>query len=159
MENRSIGKFILLSLITLGIYLIFWHFWVTKELRNAGQDVPTAWLQFIPFANLYFLFKFYQASENVTNRKVHAVLYFVIAILISPWVSSLLIQNELNHTTTATAGMPQQPNMNPQPHMPPSTYQMPGTPTAPMGNAPAAPAQPPAQDHNQQPPIPPAPTV
>ena len=96
MEHRSVGKLIAFSLLTLGIYTLFWFSWTAKELRAAGQEVPTSWLQIIPIANLYYYWKHFAAAENATNGAVNGVLYFVLALFVSPFVSAALEQNEFN---------------------------------------------------------------
>ncbi len=150
MEYRSLGKFIAFSLLTLGIYTIFWSFWTTKELNNKGANIPTPWLLFIPIANLYFMWKYYEGAEMVTGGAVNAILYFVLALFISPIISDALAQNEYNKLSTAAPapgmgampqqGMPQQPMQQPM-------AQAPAAPEAPV-------AEQPPQDPNQQPPAP-----
>ena len=96
MEHRNIIKVLILSIVTFGFYSLFWHFWTTKELKSKGADIPTAWLQIIPIANIYFYFKYYEGAEKVTGGAVSGILYFVLALFVSPVVSLLLAQNEYN---------------------------------------------------------------
>ncbi len=147
MQHRSVGKFIAFSILTLGIYTLVWFFWTTKELKALGADVPTPWLLFIPIAGFYFLWKYFEAAEQMTQGAVNGVLYFMLGFFISPIVSASLAQNEYNKLAPAApaAGMPAAPGMPQQPAQP---------------VAPAAPADPSApQDPNQQPPVPPAPAA
>ncbi len=105
MEERSIVRVLILSIVTFGIYSILWHFWTTSELNAKGANIPTAWLQIIPIANLYFFYKYYEGAEKVTGGNVNGILYFVLALFVSPVVSELLAQNEYNkmHATAGAA--------------------------------------------------------
>lgn len=49
MKNRSVAKVILLSLITLGIYTLFWLNATRKELIEHGQKVPPLKILLAPF--------------------------------------------------------------------------------------------------------------
>lgn len=52
MEKRSpIGVFVL-SLVTLGIYSIYWLVKTKGELNQRGASIPTAWLIIVPFVNI-----------------------------------------------------------------------------------------------------------
>lgn len=52
MEKRSpIGVFVL-SLVTLGIYGIYWLVKTKGELNQRGASIPTAWLIIVPFVNI-----------------------------------------------------------------------------------------------------------
>lgn len=163
MEHRSVGKFIIFSIITLGIYTLVWFFWTTKEIKAAGGDVPTAWLQFIPLANIYFYWKHFAAAEQVTNGAVNGVLYFVLALFVSPIVSGALEQNEFNKLAGAApaGGMPAAPAADQTPQEPnadaaPAAAPTPDVVPAPEAAAPAAEA--PAADE-QQPPVAPPPAA
>ena len=93
MEHRSVGKVILLSLVTFGIYAIVWFFKTTKELNARGAQIPTPWLMIVPIANLFFLWKYFEQAEHVTGGAVNGVLYFVLGFFVSPIVSLALAQN------------------------------------------------------------------
>ena len=45
------------SVLTCGIYGLFWYVNTKEEMKSIGADIPTAWLIIIPFANLYWLWR------------------------------------------------------------------------------------------------------
>ncbi len=161
MEHRSVGKVIVFSILTLGIYSLVWFFWTTKELKARGADVPTAWLMLVPIVNFYFMWKYFEGAEQVTGGGVNGVLYFLLAFFISPIVSVALAQNEFNKLAgagpvaagmpgAAPAGMPQQPMQQPVAPQQPQAPVDPGMSAQQPPVAPEAPKAP--QDPNQQPP-------
>jgi len=48
MEKQSLGKLIVLSIITLGIYALFWYISTAKHMRQKGQNVANNWYLFAP---------------------------------------------------------------------------------------------------------------
>ncbi|MEM5835242.1 MAG: DUF4234 domain-containing protein [Candidatus Aenigmatarchaeota archaeon] len=68
-EKRNIVLIYLLGIVTLGIYFIYW-LWKTKnELNELGAEIPTAWLIIIPFANIYWLYKYSEGFAKVTKKR------------------------------------------------------------------------------------------
>ena len=65
-KKRNPWAVALLSLVTLGIYGIVWYVKTKGELVERGGEVPTAWLIIVPFANIYWLYKYY-----VRRRRSH----------------------------------------------------------------------------------------
>jgi hypothetical protein len=49
MQKRSIAAVIILSLITIGIYTVYWLISTRKELVNRGANIPGLMLLFAPF--------------------------------------------------------------------------------------------------------------
>ena len=45
---------IIFTIITFGIYSIYWAVKTKNEINSLGADIPTAWLLIIPFGNFYF---------------------------------------------------------------------------------------------------------
>jgi membrane protease YdiL (CAAX protease family) len=96
MRNRNILGIVLLPFITLGIYTLYWFVSTKGELNNKGANIPTAWLIIIPLVNLWWMWKYFEGAEQVTNEKVNGVLMFVIALLITSIVSSAICQDAYN---------------------------------------------------------------
>jgi len=44
---------IVLSLLTLGIYVLVWFVKTKREMNTKGAEIPTAWLIIIPIINIY----------------------------------------------------------------------------------------------------------
>jgi hypothetical protein len=149
MKHRSPLAVFFLSLFTLGIYALVWQVKTKGELNRLGANIPTAWLIIVPFANLYWIWKYAEGVEKVTNGKISAVMALILLLLLSI-VGIAILQNLYNNPenvplAAATPGAVPAPAAGvPEPTPPPSPMPPQQTP-----NPPATPPSPP----------PPAPTV
>lgn len=95
MQHRSPIMVILLSIITFGIYGLVW-FVITKNQMNAkGAQIPTAWLLIIPFVNIWWLWKFSEGVELVTNKGMGTAVVFLLLWLLGT-IGEAIVPNELN---------------------------------------------------------------
>lgn len=142
LERRSIGVCILLSLVTFGIYYVYWRYTLCKKLRAwAGENEScggeTACLVLVPFYSLYWMFtrgkKFYAVSSaRGVYVQDNAVVYLILDLFGLGIVSYALIQNDFNRIAEGLAGAP--PAAYAQPVPPPSTQASPtAAPPAPAG--------------------------
>ena len=99
-ENRDWIVVIILSIVTLGVYLVYWIVTTKNEMVNMGADIPTAWFLIIPLANLYFAWKYAMGVEFISNRSTEGILVFILAIVFFPAVI-YLTQTELNRHAVA----------------------------------------------------------
>ena len=95
MKNRQPVVVLLLTLITCGIYGIYWYVSTKTEMKRLGADIPTAWLIIIPFVNLWWLWRWAKGVELVTKGAWGAVPAFLLCCLISI-VGIPLTQSYLN---------------------------------------------------------------
>jgi len=102
MKQRSPAAVFLLSLITFGIYALVWEVKTKGELNAQGADIPTAWLLIIPLANLYWIWKYSQGVEKVSNGQISAVLTLILMLLLSI-VGYAILQSEFNKLGTQPA--------------------------------------------------------
>ena len=107
-EKRSIGLCIVLSIITFGIYMLYWVYKLHEETHAVAGETPAVsggiviLLSIVTFG-IYMFYWCYKQGERVD--KIHAmrgapagnnaVLYLVLGIFISI-VAFALMQNELN---------------------------------------------------------------
>jgi hypothetical protein len=105
MKQRSPIAVFFLTLITFGIYGLVWQVKTKNEMNALGADIPTAWLLIIPFVNYYWLWKYSQGVEKVTNGKLSGVLAFVLLFLVGV-IGMAIIQNEFNTASPVAAGAP-----------------------------------------------------
>jgi Domain of unknown function (DUF4234) len=73
MRNRNALLVAVFGLITCGIYHIYWLVSTKLEMNERGADIPTAWLLIIPIVNIYWLWKWSQGVEKITNKDLGAV--------------------------------------------------------------------------------------
>jgi Domain of unknown function (DUF4234) len=111
-----------LTLITLGIYGIFWYYYTQKELAEMGQARNTeelgtspgnsvlavtlgAFIIVPPFVSIYNACKRLKAAESLTGagEGMEAGLLFLLWIFISP-IGLYIYQSDMNKVLTAQAG-------------------------------------------------------
>jgi hypothetical protein len=103
MRNRSVLAVVLLPFVTLGIYTLYWFVSTKGELNNKGASIPTAWLLIIPLVNIWWMWKYFEGAEQVTNNKVNGVLMFVLALLVTSLISSAICQDTYNKLDSSSA--------------------------------------------------------
>jgi hypothetical protein len=104
MKKRNPAVVALLSVITIGIYMIVWYVKTKNEMNAQGANIPTAWLIIIPFVNLYWLWKYSKGVEMVTNKRISKGKCFALnAIPCSVCHATVIAvtQNSLNKITDA----------------------------------------------------------
>ncbi len=112
-QKRSVALCIILTLVTCGIYGIYWMYCVVNDLKIASKtsDTPDGGIVLllsIVTCGIYELIWFYKAGEQVSKIKFGAGqnsssdgwLYILLALLTSGIVPLALIQNELNQVAT-----------------------------------------------------------
>jgi hypothetical protein len=137
MTQRSPVSVALLSLVTFGIYGIFWEVKSKGEMVNQGADIPTSWLIIVPFVNIYWLWKWSAGVEKVTNGQLSGVMTFVLMYLVGP-VGAAIVQDSFNKSSAQPEQAMDQPNVVQAPissiNMPAVAPQdtMPQNPTPPV---------------------------
>jgi len=84
-----------MSLLTLGVYMVYWHFQMNREIRSFGGNPPTAWLQFVPLLNLYYFYGFMREGVQVLPSLNHSWLHTFFHVIF-PFFSAPLIQHRVN---------------------------------------------------------------
>jgi hypothetical protein len=92
---RSILMVYLLSILTFGIYYLYWAVQTKEEMNSLGANVPTGWLLIIPIANLYWWYKYCDAFAKFVSKDNNGVLYFIIFIIL-PIIIPAIVQSGLN---------------------------------------------------------------
>ncbi len=95
MTRRNPLGVLFLSIITLGIYTIFWAVWTKNEMNAKGAQIPTAWLTIVPIANFYWWWRFSEGVELVTDRGMSAIAAFLLVLFLSV-IGLAIIQSSLN---------------------------------------------------------------
>jgi uncharacterized membrane protein YhaH (DUF805 family) len=107
MKNRSPVAVVLLTLVTFGIYGIYWEVSTKMEMVKRGADIPTAWLIIVPIANLWWIYKYCLGVEKVTEEKMSGVLALVLMLVLSV-IGMAIIQDAFNKVGESTAPVPAQ---------------------------------------------------
>ncbi len=105
MKHRDPVMVAILSVITLGIYVIVWYVKTKNEMNAQGAAIPTAWLIIFPIISLYWLWKYCEGLELVNNKQLNGGTYFLIVFLawhfgfLASIVVIAVIQSSLNKIT------------------------------------------------------------
>lgn len=112
-QSRNIVTCIILSIVTCGIYGIYWYFCIINDLNTASESVDDMSAGMIVFLSIitcgiYALIWIYKAGEKVDSIKVRtgqtpansSLLYILLAIFGLSIVDYALIQNELNNVAS-----------------------------------------------------------
>lgn len=109
-QERNIGLCIVLTIITIGIYGLYWLYCIVEDV-NALLETPNAQsggmvvLLSIVTCSIYLIYWMYITGQALDNYIVtreggmngsRAVLYMVLSIVGLSIVSTALLQNELN---------------------------------------------------------------
>ena len=94
---------LLLTLITFGLYSIYWFVATKREMVEQGADIPTAWLIIIPIANIWWQWKWSGGVEHVTRAKMTQVISFILIFLLGI-IGIAIIQAALNQTIRSGFG-------------------------------------------------------
>jgi hypothetical protein len=94
-KKRNIFLVYLFSIITLGIYYLFWIVSTKDDINSLGAKIPTAWLLIIPIVNFFFLYKYCEGYATVVKKDNNTVLWFILFLFVCI-VMPGFVQGELN---------------------------------------------------------------
>lgn len=95
MKKRSVGGVVVLSIITLGIYAIYWMVATKGEMNSQGANIPTAWLIIVPIANIWWTWKYAEGVERVTSGGLSAGVAFLLLWLLG-LIGMAIVQSAFN---------------------------------------------------------------
>ena len=108
MPNRSIPMAIILSLVTCGVYLLYWFVVMTDEANSVSDETATGGALSLIFTlitcGLYGIYWHYQMGKKLYDAGVknnvaisdNSVLYLILSLFGLGIVNYCLIQNDLN---------------------------------------------------------------
>lgn len=94
-QKRDIVVVYLLTIITFGIYGIYWEVKTKEEINSLGGDIPTAWLLIVPIANIYWLYKYADAYSRLVKKDNNGILWFIVFWMIAI-IMPAIVQSDLN---------------------------------------------------------------
>jgi hypothetical protein len=133
MKNRNPFAVFFLPFVTFGIYSIVWMVKTKDEMNQRGAQIPTAWLIIVPIVNYWWIWKYSEGVELVTNSKLSTPLAFVLQLLLSN-IGMAVIQSEFNKVGESASAIQQPSGFTPQPVAPVTQPQdvSPTPPSAPI---------------------------
>ncbi len=107
-KERNIVTCILLTLVTCGIYGLYWIFMMTKEAVSVKDPSDSAILELVlmyllPFVGIYLVEKKFAegcAAKGI-EHKDNSILYLILAFFGFGIVGLCMLQNDLNKIATA----------------------------------------------------------
>ena len=103
-KNRNIVTCILLTLITCGIYGIYWIIMLTREAASVKDPSDSALLEivlmlFLPFVGFLLLEKKFAegCAARGINHTDNSILYLILGLIGLGIVPLCMMQNDLNH--------------------------------------------------------------
>lgn len=94
-KNRNPALVVILSIITLGIYFIFWVVKTKEEIKSLGANIPTAWLIIVPIGNIYFLYRYCDGFSQYVRKDNMGIVWLLLGLTFFP-VLPVIVQSELN---------------------------------------------------------------
>jgi hypothetical protein len=95
MNRRSVVAVLLLPFVTFGIYGLVWFVKTKNEMKTLGADIPTAWLLIVPFANIFWMWKYAGGVEKVTGGKQSQAIAFILLFLLGS-IGGAILQDSFN---------------------------------------------------------------
>jgi len=94
-KKRNPALVIIFSIITLGIYLIYWIVATKEEIKSLGATIPTAWLIIVPIGNIYLLYRYCEGFSDYVKKDRMGAVWTILALTCFP-VMPVIVQAELN---------------------------------------------------------------
>ena len=94
-KKRNPVWVVIFSIITLGIYLIYWFVQTKEEINSLGAKIPSAWLLIVPLANIYLIYRYCDAFSEYVKKDNLGVVWFLVFCACGP-VLPIIVQVELN---------------------------------------------------------------
>ena len=105
-KRRNMWMQLLITVVTLGLYQIYWFYVTLKELHVANDHASSSnlWviLLFVPIANFFAAWHYCGEAAQFSNEKYPKFLLFILWLFFMPAVW-FLTQRELNEASTAPA--------------------------------------------------------
>jgi hypothetical protein len=103
MTKRSVLAVVVLSLITFGIYHIYWMVKSKIEMTTMGADIPTSWLIIIPIVHYYWLWKWSVGVEHVSRGKMSGPIAFLLMFVLGFVIGPAIVQLTFNEVADQQA--------------------------------------------------------
>lgn len=94
-KHRNILLVYIYSIITFGIYAIYWMISTKDDINSLGAKIPTGWLIIIPIANLYWIYRYCEGFSQYVKKDNNTLLWFIVSILVGI-IMPAIVQSELN---------------------------------------------------------------
>jgi ABC-type transport system involved in cytochrome c biogenesis permease subunit len=94
-RERNIVLVYLFSIVTFGIYALYWSVSTKRDINSLGASIPTSWLLLVPIANIYWMYKYCEGFSQKVKKDDNAVLWFILYMVVGI-IMPAIVQSELN---------------------------------------------------------------
>jgi len=94
-KQRDPIMVIVYTMLTCGLYYLYWLYETSKELTELGAELPTIWFIFIPIIQYYYLYKYLEEWHRIVKYEQDFMMVLIIGYIFSPIVM-YWVQEELN---------------------------------------------------------------
>lgn len=84
-----------LGFITLGVYSLVWMIKSKRDINALGGSIPTAWICLIPFAGIYWSYKYCEGFSHHVKKDNNTILWFAMTMFVG-FLTPYFVQKELN---------------------------------------------------------------
>lgn len=95
MTKRKPVAVALLPFVTFGISALVWVVKSKGEMVSKRADIPTSWLIIVPFAGIWYLWKWSQGVEKVTNKGMSSMEAFLVMLFLGS-IGHAIVQSKFN---------------------------------------------------------------
>lgn len=101
MKTRSLLTMVLLTIVTLGIYALYWYYSFQDQLKEKTGEgfggFAHLLVSLITFG-IYYIYWQYAAGKRLAKLGAgdNSILYLVLALLSFGWLNALLMQDQAN---------------------------------------------------------------
>jgi len=98
LKNRSLVGMFFLTIITFGIYYLYWTYKTKNEINSLGGTIPTFLFAILPFFNIYFHYCYAREFvKHILHQEDTAlIIAYWLLLLCLPVISMFAVQYSLN---------------------------------------------------------------
>ena len=95
MKKRNPALVLVFSILTIGVYAIYWFTSTRSEMMATGSTIPPPWHIVVPFKNVIYLSKWCEGVERVTKGAMTTPQAMMMIIFLGP-IGIMKIQQKFN---------------------------------------------------------------
>jgi hypothetical protein len=101
--KRNVALVYVFSMITFGVYWLYWLVSTKRDMNAIGGEIPTSFLLLVPVANLWWVYKYAEAYATHVKKDSNSIVYFALFAFVG-FLTPMFVQSGLNHVSTKSVG-------------------------------------------------------
>ena len=102
MTQKSPASVFFLTVLTCGIYSLFWYAGTAKDMEAKGAEIGPVWHLFIPILGLIWTWKWCQGAEKVSGGELSAGSSLIKLLFLGP-IGMAMLQASFNGMSAPAA--------------------------------------------------------